>query len=114
MARNIFRGLGIALITPFTKDGEVDYKALVRLVEYQIQNGADFLCILATTGETPCLSKEEKQKIKDLVVETNHGRLPILMGCGGNNTQAVVEEIKTTDWSGISSVLSVCPYYITL
>lgn len=111
MARNIFRGLGIALITPFTKDGEVDYKALVRLVEYQIQNGADFLCILATTGETPCLSKEEKQKIKDLVVETNHGRLPILMGCGGNNTQAVVEEIKTTDWSGISSVLSVCPYY---
>lgn len=111
MARNIFRGLGIALITPFTKDGEVDYKALVRLVEYQIQNGADFLCILATTGETPCLSKEERQKIKDLVVETNHGRLPILMGCGGNNTQAVVEEIKTTDWSGISSVLSVCPYY---
>lgn len=111
MARNIFRGLGIALITPFTKDGEVDYKALVRLVEYQIQNGADFLCILATTGETPCLSKEEKQNIKNLVVETNHGRLPILMGCGGNNTQAVIEELKTTDWSGISSVLSVCPYY---
>lgn len=111
MAHNIFRGLGIALITPFTQDGEVDYKALVRLVEYQIQNGADFLCILATTGETPCLSKEEKKKIKDLVVETNHGRLPILMGCGGNNTQAVVEELKTTDWSGISSVLSVCPYY---
>lgn len=111
MAHNIFRGLGIALITPFTKDGEVDYKALVRLVEYQIQNGADFLCILATTGETPCLSKEEKQKIKDTVVETNHGRIPILMGCGGNNTQAVVEELKSTDWSGISSVLSVCPYY---
>lgn len=103
--------MGIALITPFTKDGEVDYKALVRLVEYQIQNGADFLCILATTGETPCLSKEEKQNIKNLVVETNHGRLPILMGCGGNNTQAVIEELKTTDWSGISSVLSVCPYY---
>lgn len=111
MAYNILRGLGIALITPFTPDGEVDYKALVRLVEYQIDNGADFLCILATTGETPCLSREEKVKIKNLVVEINKGRLPILMGCGGNNTKAVIEEIQTTDWSGISGILSVCPYY---
>ena len=111
MAYNILRGLGIALITPFTPDGEVDYKALVRLVEYQIDNGADFLCILATTGETPCLSKEENVKIKNLVVEINKGRLPILMGCGGNNTKAVIEEIQATDWSGISGILSVCPYY---
>lgn len=111
MAYNILRGLGIALITPFTPDGEVDYKALVRLVEYQIDNGADFLCILATTGETPCLSKEEKVKIKNLVVEINKGRLPILMGCGGNNTKAVIEEIQATDWNGISGILSVCPYY---
>lgn len=111
MAYNILRGLGIALITPFTPDGEVDYKAFVRLVEYQIDNGADFLCILATTGETPCLSKEEKVKIKNLVVEINKGRLPILMGCGGNNTKAVIEEIQATDWSGISGILSVCPYY---
>ena len=111
MARNIFKGLGIALVTPFTADGEVDYKAIVRLVEYQIQNGADFLCILATTGETPCLSTEEKENIKKLVVDTNRGRLPILMGCGGNNTHAVVEELKTADWTGIDGVLSVCPYY---
>ena len=111
MARNIFKGLGIALVTPFTADGEVDYKAIVRLVEYQIQNGADFLCILATTGETPCLSTEEKENIKKLVVDTNRGRLPILMGCGGNNTHAVVEEVKTADWTGIDGVLSVCPYY---
>lgn len=111
MAYNILRGLGIALITPFTPEGEVDYKALVRLVEYQIDNGADFLCILATTGETPCLSKEEKVKIKNLVVEINKGRLPILMGCGSNNTKAVIEEIQATDWSGISGILSVCPYY---
>ncbi len=111
MAHNILRGLGIALITPFTQDGEVDYKALARLVEYQIQNGADFLCILATTGETPCLSREEKEKIKNLVVEINKGRLPILMGCGGNNTKAVIEEVQSTDWSGISAILSVCPYY---
>ena len=111
MARNIFKGLGIALVTPFTADGEVDYKAIVRLVEYQIQNGADFLCILATTGETPCLSTEEKENIKKLVVDTNRGRLPILMGCGGNNTRAVVEELKTAVWTGIDGVLSVCPYY---
>lgn len=111
MARNIFKGLGIALVTPFTASGEVDYKAIQRLVEYQIQNGADFLCILATTGETPCLSAEEKNNIKKLVIETNRGRLPILMGCGGNNTRAVVEELKTSDWTGIDGVLSVCPFY---
>ena len=111
MVRNIFKGLGIALITPFCKDGSVDYKSLVRLMEYQLDNGADFLCILATTGETPCLTKDEKQKIKDLVVSTVKGRVPILMGCGGNNTAAIVEELHTGDVRGIDGVLSVCPYY---
>ena len=111
MVRNIFKGLGIALITPFCKDGPVDYKSLVRLMEYQLDNGADFLCILATTGETPCLTKDEKQKIKDLVVSTVKGRVPILMGCGGNNTAAIVEELQTGDFRGIDGVLSVCPYY---
>lgn len=111
MARNIFRGLGIALVTPFTQDGQVDYKSLKRLVEYQIDNGADFLCILATTGETPCLTQDEKDKITQLVKDVNHGRLPILKGCGGNNTAAVIEELHTADWSGIDGILSVCPYY---
>lgn len=111
MANNIFKGLGIALITPFKSDSTVDYEALTRLVEYQIDNGADFFCILATTGETPCLNKEEKEKIKQLVIDVNQGKLPILMGCGGNNTAAVVEELQTTDWSGIDGILSVCPYY---
>lgn len=111
MARNIFKGLGVALITPFTKNGEVDYSSLKRLVEYQIQNGADFLCILATTSEAPCLSKEEKQKIKDLIVEINSKRIPLLMGCGGNNTKAVIEDLQTLDLIGIDGVLSVCPYY---
>ena len=111
MGRNIFRGLGIALVTPFTSDGQVDYKSLKRLVEYQIDNGADFLCILATTGETPCLTQDEKDKITQLVKDVNHGRLPILKGCGGNNTAAVVEELRTADWSGIDGILSVCPYY---
>lgn len=111
MARNIFKGLGVALITPFTSDGNVDYKSLTRLVEYQIDNGADFLCILATTSEAPCLSAEEKEKVKQLVIEVNRGRLPLLMGCGGNNTKAIVEELKNSDWHGIDGVLSVCPYY---
>jgi 4-hydroxy-tetrahydrodipicolinate synthase len=111
MAQNIFRGLGIALVTPFTTDGEVDYKSLKKLVEYQIDNGADFLCILATTGEAPCLTKEEKDKITELVKEVNKGRIKILKYCGGNNTRAVVDEIKNTDWSGIDGILSICPYY---
>lgn len=111
MVHNKFKGLGIALITPFTSDGEVDYKALKRLVEYQLGNGADFLCILATTGETPCLTADEKQKIKDLVRNVVNGRVPILIGCGGNNTAAIVEELKTGDFKGFDGVLSVCPYY---
>lgn len=111
MAQNKFKGLGIALITPFKTDGSIDYEALLRLVEYQIQNGIDFLCIMGTTAETPCLSAEEKSKLKQLLVERVAGRVPLLMGCGGNNTQAVVDELKNGDWSGIDGVLSVCPYY---
>ena len=111
MVHNIFKGLGIALITPFKEDGSVDYDALIRLVDYQLNNGADFFCILATTGETPTLTREEKQKIKDLVVDYVQARVPILIGCGGNNTAAVVEELKAADFKGIDGVLSVCPYY---
>ena len=111
MTHNIFKGLGIALMTPFTETGAVDYDSLKRLLTYQIDNGADFLCILATTGETPTLTKEEKQNIKDLVVDMAGGRLPILMGCGVNNTAAVIEELQTGDFKGIDGVLSVCPYY---
>ena len=108
---NIFHGLGIALITPMKGDGEVDYEALARLVDYQIENGADFLCILATTGEAPCLTREEKDKITDVILSVNHGRIPILKYCGGNNTRAVIEEIKSTEWTGIDGILSICPYY---
>ena len=111
MAHNIFKGLGIALVTPFTTDGNVDYVALKRLIEYQIAGGADFFCILATTGETPTLTKEEKQKIKELVVDMAGDRMPILIGCGGNNTAEVVNELQTGDFSGIDGILSVCPYY---
>lgn len=109
--QNIFRGLGIALITPFKKDGSVDYKTLKSLVDYQICNGADFIVILATTGETPCLEKEEKDEITKTVIDVVKGRVPILKYCGGNNTAAVVREIKESDWSGIDGILSICPYY---
>ncbi|MBO4597891.1 MAG: 4-hydroxy-tetrahydrodipicolinate synthase [Bacteroidaceae bacterium] len=111
MVKNIFRGMGVALITPFKADFSVDYESLDRLLDYLINEGADFLCILATTGETPCLSAEEKAKVKNLIVEKVAGRIPILMGCGGNNTRAVVEELKNGDFRGIDGVLSVCPYY---
>jgi 4-hydroxy-tetrahydrodipicolinate synthase len=111
MAHNIFKGLGVALVTPFTSTGEVDYVALRRLLDYQMSNGTDFLCILATTGETPCLSKDEKKRIKDIVVEKVNGKMPILMGCGGNNTMSVVETLQNDEFTGIDGILSVCPYY---
>ena len=111
MANNKFRGLGVALITPFAKDGSIDLASLDRLVEYQIKSGADFLCIMGTTAETPTLSADEKKMLKQHLVERVAGRVPLLMGCGGNNTAAVVHELKTSDWSGIDGILSVCPYY---
>ncbi len=99
------------MVTPFADDGSVDYTALRRLVSYQLEGGADFLCILCTTSETPSLTAEEKSNIKNLIVEVNKGRVPIMLGCGGNNTYAVVKELQTGDFSGIDGVLSVCPYY---
>ena len=101
----------MAVVTPFTLDGAVDYPALKRLIRYQLDSGVDFLCILATTGETPCLTLDEKNKITELVKEENKGQVPILKYCGGNNTAAVIEEMKATDWSGIDGILSICPYY---
>lgn len=109
--QNIFRGLGIALVTPFNEDGTIDFESLSSIIDYQLSNDADFLCILATTGETPCLSSEEHYKVKQFIVKKVAGRVPLLMGCGGYNTAAVVEMCKTYDMSGIDGLLSVCPYY---
>ena len=106
-----FKGLGIALVTPFCDDGGVDYAALTRIIDYQIANGADFFCILATTGEIPTLTEEEKSSIRKHVINAVAGRTPILIGCGGNNTAAVCEELRTADFTGIDGVLSICPYY---
>ena len=108
---NKFKGLGVALVTPFNSNGEVDYRALRRILDYQLANGVDFLCVLGTTAETPCLTKQEKDNIKALVIEKVNGTIPILLGCGGNNTAAVINEIQTGDFSGIDGILSVCPYY---
>lgn len=108
---NIFRGLGIALVTPFTDDGQIDFECLSSIIEYQLNNDADFLCILATTGETPCLSAEEYWTVKEFIVKQVNGRVPLLMGCGGNNTAAIVETLKMGDFSGIDGILSICPYY---
>ena len=111
MSKNCFHGLGIALITPFHSDGSIDLSALDRLVEYQIKGGADFLCIMGTTAETPTLTPAEKQLLRKRLVERVAGRVPLLMGCGGNSTAAVVEELRSSDWTGIDGILSVCPYY---
>ena len=103
--------MGVALITPFNQDGSVDYASLVKLVEYQIQGGTDFLCVLGTTAETPTLTAEEKQKIKKTVVERVAGRVPILLGIGGNCTQTVIDTLKNDDMTGVDAVLVVVPYY---
>ena len=103
--------MGVALITPFKEDGSVDYDSLLRLVEYQIQNGIDFLCVLGTTAETPTLTAEEKRKIKSLVIERVNGRVPILLGVGSNCTQTVIDTIKNDDMTGVDALLIAVPYY---
>lgn len=103
--------MGVALITPFKEDGSVDYDSLLRLVEYQVQNGIDFLCVLGTTAETPTLTAEEKKKIKSLVIERVNGRVPILLGVGSNCTQTVIDTIKNDDMTGVDALLIAVPYY---
>ena len=103
--------MGVALITPFKEDGSVDYDALLRLVDYQLENGTDFLCVLGTTAETPTLTKEEKEKVKRTIIDRVDGRLPILLGVGSNSTQAVVDSVKNDDMTGVDALLVVVPYY---
>jgi len=106
-----FIGTGVALVTPFKKDKSIDFKALEKLVNYQIDNGIDYLVVMGTTGESTTLSKNEKNQVKQKVSEVNNGRLPIVLGIGGSNTEAVINEIRETDISGIDAILSVAPYY---
>ena len=111
MADINLKGMGVALITPFKEDESVDYEALGRLVDYQVQNGTDYLVVLGTTAETPTLTEEEKRNIIDLVVSHVRGRIPIVLGVGGNCTRNVVEQLKHGDFTGIDAILSVVPYY---
>lgn len=106
-----FVGTGVALITPFKEDLSVDVASLKKLVNYQIDNRIDYLVVLGTTGESATLKKEEKQLVIHSVVEANEGRLPLVLGVGGNNTAELVEELRTTDLSAFDAVLSVSPYY---
>lgn len=106
-----FYGTGVALVTPFNEDRSVDYKALERLVNFQIDNGVEYLVVLGTTGEPATLTTEEKQQVKDTIIRVNKNRLPLVLGIGGNNTAALVNEFQTTDLSAFDAVLSVSPYY---
>ena len=111
MAEINLKGLGIALVTPFKEDESVDYEALDRLVDYLVQNGADYLVVLGTTAETPTLTEEEKKKIISLVVTKVRRRIPVVLGVGGNCTRQVVEKLKNDEMVGIDAILSVVPYY---
>ncbi|GHV56009.1 4-hydroxy-tetrahydrodipicolinate synthase [Bacteroidia bacterium] len=105
------KGLGVALITPFKRNGDVDYPALIRLTDYLLQNGVDYLVVLGSTGEPPALSLEEQQTIVQSVVSQVNGRVPVILGVGGNCTRTVVHKIESGDFTGISAILSVVPYY---
>ena len=104
-------GLGVALVTPFKGDGSVDYEALARLVDTQLAGGTDFLCVLGTTAETPTLTAEEQRQVCRTIMERNAGRLPILLGVGGNCTQAIVNRLSNDAMEGVDAILSVVPYY---
>ena len=111
MKYNPFKGTGVALVTPFKNDFSIDVEALQRIVNHVIGNGADFLVVLGTTSEAPTLTQEEKNLVINTILDTNEGRLPVMLGMGGNNTQAVVEAVKSQDFTGIQGILSVVPYY---
>lgn len=108
---NQFNGVGVALVTPFKEDLSLDLEALDRLIEYNIEGGTSYLVVLGTTAEAATLSPEEKQAVMDRVVKTNAGRLPLVLGIGGNNTMEVQRAIEKADMDQFDAILSVSPYY---
>lgn len=106
-----FLGTGVALVTPFKKDLSIDHEALANIVNFNIDNGTDYLVICGTTAESVTITKQEKQEVIQTISKANNGRLPLVLGIGGNNTMQVIEEIKTTNLYGIDAILSVSPYY---
>ena len=111
MKNNPFVGTGVALITPFNEDFSVDYKSLENIVEFTLSNGADFMVALGTTSEAPTLTQEEKNNVLKTIVKVAKGRCPIMLGMGGNNTMALLQNIKNQDFTDIDGILSVVPYY---
>lgn len=107
----MFVGTGVALVTPFKKDFSVDTDALTKIVDFVIEGGVEYLVVLGTTAESATLSKQEKELVIQTIKTANAGRLPLVLGVGGNNTMEVVEELQTRDFSGFSAILSVSPYY---
>lgn len=111
MADFNLEGVGVAIVTPFTKDYLIDYKALELLITHILEGGCDYIVALGTTAETPTLSREEKKELLKFIKKTTGGRVPIIAGLGGNNTHALVKEIQETDLEGCAAILSVTPYY---
>jgi len=111
MKTDLFIGTGVALATPFTTSNQVDVEALKKLVHFQIENGIDYIVVLGTTAESATLSKAEKKLVKSTIVEANAGRLPLVLGLGGNNTKQLVEDIQNEDFQGFDGILSVTPFY---
>lgn len=112
MESNIFSGLGVALVTPFDSQGRVDLKSLERLLEHLLEpGGADFLVVHGTTGESPCLRRDERDLVTRHVVEITQGRCPIVVGLGGNDTAELAGRLREMDTTGIDGILSVVPYY---
>ncbi len=111
MISDKIRGAGVALVTPFRANGAIDYPALKRVTEHTIVNGIDFLVALGTTAETPALDKDEKARVVETVLETNNGRVPVVLGTGGNDTKALIRQIQEQSYNGIDAILSVAPYY---
>lgn len=103
--------MGVALITPFKSDKTIDFDAFARLLEYQIKNGVDYMVVLGTTAETPTLTADERKQVREFVAERVAGRVPLVLGIGGNNTMGVIDEIQHTDLNPFSAILSVVPYY---
>ena len=106
-----FVGTGVALITPFKEDLSVDFEALSKLIEYNILNGVEYLVISGTTGESVTITAKEKKEITAHIIKINNNRVPLVLGIGGNNTKAIIDEIHATDLSSIDAILSVSPYY---
>lgn len=106
-----FVGTGVALITPFKEDKSVDVEALKKVVKFQIENSVDYIVVLGTTAESATLTNEEKTLVKQTIIEANNGELPLVLGVGGNNTTALVEQLKNENLEGFDAILSVSPFY---